>query len=1110
MTSSTRSRLTRATLAALLLATAFAVRSLALGPGQSFTFLASGFTQELIGATQNLGDLFDDDGDGTPDNILGGVAFAPDGDPVVTDCNFAGTQLHRFDRQSTTTINGTDVWPETILPSAGGCGIVNHPDGTAYIAMDDGVNGIANVDLETGALIGFMGPPSNALGIAVDPQTNDLVYAAADCRFTGTCTFIRLNTVTGAFSTFGVLPGADAEFVDGMYFDPAGTYLFLANRAPSLALTVLDRSGQVVQHVPMSSEPDGVAFHATSPKFVVTNNTDGTMTRFDFAGDDYTQPPAVTPFASGGFRGDLSQVGADGCIYLTQKGTRYNNGTEHDPATGENSVVRICGGFAPPPGTPAAPETQPKGSLAGTVFHDVDRDGVRDAGEPGIGDVTVTLTPAGEDPVTTSTAADGSYSFADLEAGAYSVSSPATTSGLALFTISPIEATLGADEDRTGVDFGYVDGSIAGYAYVDSNHNSLRDSGEPGIGGVAISIAGQPAPATTAADGSYLFAGLTADSYSVSAPATAAGRQRSTPSPLAVTLAAGEQRGNVDFGYVPGSISGFAYADANGNGVRDGGEAGIGGVTIGLSGGATATTAGDGSYTFPSLLAASYAVSAPATAGSLTRSTPSPLNVALAAGEHRTDVNFGYVSQPPSCPETTFDFSGSSPGYGAPGNVRTFSSGGMSVKASGWSATKAGSFSPAYLALYAQGLGVTDATEGDGSNNRHTVDNVDQNNYVLFAFDQPVVVDEVYLGYVVNDSDIRVWIGTIPNAYTTGVSLNGSVLSGLGFTEASLGGNAVRWADVNAGGLQGNVLVVAAKPDEQTDYVKIDKIRLAACPTGPAPLSLECVSNNEGTVGTPFSGALTASGGAAPYTFSIASGSLPAGLSLNPATGVISGTPSAAGTFNFTARVEDSTGGAAQSATVDCSITIASAPSACVQTTLTFTGNSPLNGTKGNIRSYNINGVPVRVSAFNRTPGGTWQTAYLGVWNEGFGVTAPNEDGQNGTHRVDNVGGHNVVLFEFASPVVVDYAYLNSVVTDSDISVLIGTFNNPYTNHLSLSDALLGSFDLSEDDDTTSSAARWASFNAGRITGNALVIAASGSDTSPDDRFKINKLYVCK
>jgi hypothetical protein len=330
------------------------IHALAVGPSQSFTFLQLGFTQELIGVSGNLltGDI---DEDGVPDGILGGVAFAADGDPLVTECEFTNTRLHRFDLAGApTTVNGNDLSPETILPSQGGCGVVNHPDGTLYVAMNDGVNGVANVDRETGAPLGFMGPPSNSLGIVVDPQTHHLVYAAADCRFTGTCTFIRLNPTDGTSSVFGVLPGDDADFVDGMYFDPTGNFLFLANRAPEFRLTVVDRTGALVQHIPMGdSEPDGVAFHATAPRFVVTNNIDGTMTRFDFPGDDYTLAPMASTFASGGFRGDLSQVDADGCINLTQKGTRYNDGTVTEPANPENSLVRICGGFAPPPGVDA-------------------------------------------------------------------------------------------------------------------------------------------------------------------------------------------------------------------------------------------------------------------------------------------------------------------------------------------------------------------------------------------------------------------------------------------------------------------------------------------------------------------------------------------------------------------------------------------------------------------------------------------------------------------------------------------------------------------------------------------------------------------------------------
>ncbi len=62
------------------------------------------------------------------------------------------------------------------------------------------------------------------------------------------------------------------------------------------------------------------------------------------------------------------------------------------------------------------------------------------------------------------------------------------------------------------------------------------------------------------------------------------------------------------------------------------------------------------------------------------------------------------------------------------------------------------------------------------------------------------------------------------------------------------------------------------------------------------------------SVGSSYSGSLTASGGAAPYTFAVVSGQLPQGLSLADATGAISGTPTATGSFNFGVSVSDSTG----------------------------------------------------------------------------------------------------------------------------------------------------------------------------------------------------------
>ncbi len=62
-----------------------------------------------------------------------------------------------------------------------------------------------------------------------------------------------------------------------------------------------------------------------------------------------------------------------------------------------------------------------------------------------------------------------------------------------------------------------------------------------------------------------------------------------------------------------------------------------------------------------------------------------------------------------------------------------------------------------------------------------------------------------------------------------------------------------------------------------------------------------------GTGGVAYSQTFTASGGIAPYSYTLSAGALPAGLTLSNA-GVVSGTPTVAGTFNFSVRAIDSTG----------------------------------------------------------------------------------------------------------------------------------------------------------------------------------------------------------
>ncbi len=72
------------------------------------------------------------------------------------------------------------------------------------------------------------------------------------------------------------------------------------------------------------------------------------------------------------------------------------------------------------------------------------------------------------------------------------------------------------------------------------------------------------------------------------------------------------------------------------------------------------------------------------------------------------------------------------------------------------------------------------------------------------------------------------------------------------------------------------------------------------------PLNITTTSLPAGTLTYGYSATLLAAGGVQPYTWAITGGSFPAGLTLDPASGTISGTPTTAQTYNFTAQVTDS------------------------------------------------------------------------------------------------------------------------------------------------------------------------------------------------------------
>ncbi|MFM2106224.1 MAG: hypothetical protein RL338_1256 [Chloroflexota bacterium] len=98
--------------------------------------------------------------------------------------------------------------------------------------------------------------------------------------------------------------------------------------------------------------------------------------------------------------------------------------------------------------------------------------------------------------------------------------------------------------------------------------------------------------------------------------------------------------------------------------------------------------------------------------------------------------------------------------------------------------------------------------------------------------------------------------------------------------------------------------------------------RCSAAPSGPAP-TVTTTSLSTGTAGVAYLASLAATGGAAPYAWSLASGSLPRGLSLST-DGTISGTSASTGTFSFSVRVW---GDDASTSTRALSLTLQAPPS---------------------------------------------------------------------------------------------------------------------------------------------------------------------------------------
>ena len=419
-----------------------------------------------------------------------------------------------------------------------------------------------------------------------------------------------------------------SEFTNGGVVSSINAYRWNGDDTGSLSTT------------PFASGQDCHVTNAGDELCATTNGKDITVPWLNyFKGSGLNQPEGPSAFFEGGINLSAFSQFTSGCFTKVLFNTRSSQelgATLYDYTIAD---LNTCA------------------TKSGTKFEDLNANGVKDAGEPGIAGWPIYLLNAAGTTVVQSTTTDsnGDYTFDEIVPGSYKVceaadnnTSDSTTwyqsypktgttdlytgcTGLnSAYAANGYAVTLATNANDTGNDFGnYQMASKSGMKFEDMNANGVKDAGDTPVSGVTIKLlnaAGTSVVQTTttaATTGAYSFTGITPGSYLVcefpsagwtqSAPSNTAcsGVTGAAPGGYAITLTSGQSDTGNDFGnWRYASKSGFKFQDQNANGSYDplvdtliqGWRFDLWDVTTTPAFVSTTTTGINGGYSFGSLM----------------------------------------------------------------------------------------------------------------------------------------------------------------------------------------------------------------------------------------------------------------------------------------------------------------------------------------------------------------------------------------------------------------------------------------------------------------------------------------------------------------------------